>query len=224
MNDKIKAIIDKLWLRIKDKKYKFGFCCAIVFLIIPILIWFAYFIGDIWWGIPTHITAGDALMFYGSFLAFLGTVALGSLALWQNHRLSKRNVILEERKSLPILTIDKKAWGHNGNFQNYYLTINNISSNPAKNIKVSNINFLNSNNACIAFSDKMDIEKDALCQNESAILKFNNARLSGKNITCQFCLYYDDILNKTHKLHFLGSIMDSSAANLIQFSIHEEEQ
>lgn len=45
----------------------------------------------VFWFTLTTFNKQDILVFYGSFLAFLGTVALGSLALWQNIKLNKIN-------------------------------------------------------------------------------------------------------------------------------------
>lgn len=41
--------------------------------------------------------AKDVLSFYGSFLSFIGTVALGALALWQNKKFKEENDIAQER-------------------------------------------------------------------------------------------------------------------------------
>lgn len=75
---------------------------SVLLLIIPFAIWLLYFIGDIFGGIPTSISAGEFLNFYGSFLAFLGTVALGALALWQNvkaNEINNRLYSLEENRA-----------------------------------------------------------------------------------------------------------------------------
>jgi len=69
----------------------------IVIVIIPILIWLAYFLGKLIPSIITDISAGEVLMYYGSLLAFLGTIALGTLALWQNIQANKINKKLLEQ-------------------------------------------------------------------------------------------------------------------------------
>lgn len=91
MNDFFEKLAKTLWHHIKNKPYKYIFLLIAVALIIPVIIWLLYLVGDIWIGIPTHITAGNALGFYGSLLAFLGTVALGALALWQNIQFRNAN-------------------------------------------------------------------------------------------------------------------------------------
>jgi len=74
---------------------------AIVAIAIPIVIWLIYLIGDYLIGIPTDIQAGEVLNFYGTFLTFIGTVALSALAVWQNKKandINERLSLLEEEK------------------------------------------------------------------------------------------------------------------------------
>lgn len=70
----------------------------VVALTIPILINELYKIGlktDS--GYVTLWEAKDALAFYGSFLSFVGTVALGMLALWQNQKFKIENDKAQDR-------------------------------------------------------------------------------------------------------------------------------
>lgn len=70
----------------------------VVVLTIPILINELYKIGlktDS--GYVTLWEAKDVLVFYGSFLSFVGTVALGMLVLWQNQKFKKENDKVQER-------------------------------------------------------------------------------------------------------------------------------
>lgn len=100
-----------LWYthRVKKRKrfvidtYIFGFVTAVS---IPFLINELYKTNS---GYKTLWEAKDVLSFYGSFLAFLGTVALGVLALWQNKKandINKRLLEIEEVRSVPFLHID----------------------------------------------------------------------------------------------------------------------
>ncbi len=90
LNDRIKSWLTNLSQNIQKNPYTYGFWSIIILLIIPIITWLLYYIGDCGYiFIETSLTVGDALGFYGSFLAFLGTVALGALALWQNKQISK---------------------------------------------------------------------------------------------------------------------------------------
>ena len=60
-------------------------------LSIPFIINYAYLIGTVDGSVNTVYSASDLILFYGSFLAFLGTVSLGTLALWQNKIANKQN-------------------------------------------------------------------------------------------------------------------------------------
>jgi hypothetical protein len=94
MNDKEKQIINKLKaLKLNYPMiYKYMKRAVIVIIIVPILIWGAYFVGDCGFVlIRTSLAVGDALTFYGSILAFIGTVLLGALALWQNKKANEIN-------------------------------------------------------------------------------------------------------------------------------------
>ena len=77
---------------IKKSPYTWGLSTVILLVAIPLVLWFCYFIGDCGFIlIKTSLTIDGFLDFYGSFLAFLGTVALGALALWQNHKFKIEN-------------------------------------------------------------------------------------------------------------------------------------
>lgn len=98
MNEKIKKKFKKILEDAKKEPYRFGFRCIVAFLLlIPGLIWCLYLIGDnVGIVINTSLTVGDALGYYASLLAFLGTVLLGAIAVMQNTRLQK----LEENNYL----------------------------------------------------------------------------------------------------------------------------
>ena len=66
------------------------------------LIWWIYYFGNNVWGIPTDLLAGDWMEFYGSILAFLGTVFLGALALIQNKNFKTENDKSQERLSKAV--------------------------------------------------------------------------------------------------------------------------
>ena len=74
-------------------------------------------------------SAGELLSYYGSILAFLGTVILGALSLYQNQIIKqesdKRAELLEQREhesNMPRFTIVANA-SHGGNAQNLCLKI-----------------------------------------------------------------------------------------------------
>ncbi|WP_238917238.1 hypothetical protein [Clostridium sp. YIM B02555] len=103
MTDKEKEI--KLLIRQLKSDYptfylKIKIAISISFLI-PIIIWCIYFIGHWFPLLPDYIKAGEFLSFYGSVLAFIGTISLGLLALWQNiksNNINKRISAIENRR------------------------------------------------------------------------------------------------------------------------------
>lgn len=97
MNENLKKLYKWLVSQFIHKPYAWTtIVLAISLLLIPFLIWLAYFVGDNYFCvIITSLTVGDALGFYGTLLSFIGTLALGVIAVWQNIRLHK----LEESTS-----------------------------------------------------------------------------------------------------------------------------
>ena len=90
MNSWIENKAKRLFSKIKARPYLWGFWSAAILLSIPIIVWLLYFIGDNYFVLMhTSLTVGDALGFYASLLAFVGTIVLGAIAVWQNLRLQK---------------------------------------------------------------------------------------------------------------------------------------
>ena len=79
-------------------------------------------------------TAGDVLTYIAGFEAFIGTVALGFLALWQNHQIQEQHIESQE----PLLSmnlIDENSI--------LYLTIENTGGVEAKDISIRVLNIYN---------------------------------------------------------------------------------
>lgn len=86
-------------------------------------------------------TAGELLSYYGSILAFLETVILGALSLYQNQIVKqesesyKRTALLEQRERESNMPRFKLRYNDNqGNLQKTQLEIENISENIVNNI------------------------------------------------------------------------------------------
>lgn len=90
---------------------------TILLFLIPIMIWILYFFGDKGYVlIYTSLKVGDALGFYGSLLAFIGTLFLGILALWQNKKaneinmhlldITKESIELEKQKYMSFILVE----------------------------------------------------------------------------------------------------------------------
>nr|WP_294493254.1 hypothetical protein [uncultured Anaerosporobacter sp.] len=123
MNDKIKFNYDKIKKKVLKKPYLYGMVLLLIVIIFPLFMCMLYFIGDNCFVlINTSLTVGDTLSFYGSILAFFGTIVLGFIAVWQNNKANDNNDritrIEEERYKLefqPFVIIN-----------NWKLTIDNV--------------------------------------------------------------------------------------------------
>lgn len=84
MNESIKRFINTLRRNIKIRPYTYLLWGTLTIIVVPIIIWLLYFIGDCGYVLLNiSLSSGDALGFYGAFLSFIGTVVLGAIALWQ---------------------------------------------------------------------------------------------------------------------------------------------
>lgn len=89
-------------------------------------------------------TAGELLSYYGSILAFLGTVILGALSLYQNQIIKqesdKRTELLEQREresNMPKFRFNFRCSQRDNSRLNF--NIENISPNVANNIMLGPI-------------------------------------------------------------------------------------
>ena len=110
MNEWIKKLCESITRRAKQKPYKWGFWSIVIAIILfPLFIWVLYFIGDnCRILINTSLSVGEALGFYGTSLAAIGTIALGVVSIIQNNRATQINLkLIEEqhRAQLPIFNI-----------------------------------------------------------------------------------------------------------------------
>ncbi len=109
-NDRIKRLCIKVSRQCKKNPYLVGLIFAVVVLVfIPAVIWLCYFLGDNdVCLIQTSLTVGDALGFYGTVLSFIGTTALGVIAVWQNKRLQHLEEVSQAKESSCSVYIRKK--------------------------------------------------------------------------------------------------------------------
>ena len=110
MNEKLKELCESITQHIRRAPYKWGFwCVTITFILIPLLIWILYFIGDnCRILINTSLSVGEALGVYGASLAAIGTIALGVVSIIQNNRATQLNLkLIEEqhRAQLPVFSV-----------------------------------------------------------------------------------------------------------------------
>lgn len=108
-----------------------GIPILIILIATPFIINYLYMKGTPDGKADTSFSASDMLSFYGSVLAFLGTVALGGLALWQNKKanaISKELLDLEWKRNQPCFDVvcDKKYTIYLGEEIEKYKNKNNI--------------------------------------------------------------------------------------------------
>ena len=130
-------------------------------------------------------TAGELLSYYGSILAFLGTVILGALSLYQNQIIKqesdKRTALLEQREhesNMPRLKL--RYNGSQGNLQKMQLEIENISENIANDIILYDVKLLSANKE-VLWDKKSAIHLDTLQANNKISIYLGNPALSENN-------------------------------------------
>ncbi len=140
--------LDKVFEWVKKHKIKTTFI-ILGFFVAPLLVihlLFKWSIGCDWF--VAEWSAGDMLGYIGSFLAFLGTVALGTLALWQNKKanaISKNllNLEYEREKEFrqPFILVES----HDFKFMHTTNTIKDIDAQKIKLFKKSHKEYTSEN-------------------------------------------------------------------------------
>lgn len=85
----------------KDSIFSRWWFWLILILVVVVTITIPFIINESYMANKGYVTlweAKDVLSFYGDYLAFIGTVALGGLALWQNFRLYATTAKQEKKK------------------------------------------------------------------------------------------------------------------------------
>ena len=103
--------------------------------------------------------AKDALNYYGTALAFLGTAVFSALALWQNHVIKTENDKYlelkdkrEKEKNAPFFVAQgTSCFGHGGYLS---LTIENKTDNIAKDVSIYDFMITDENDTVIWRDDK----------------------------------------------------------------------
>ena len=153
-------------------------------------------------------SAGELLSYYGSILAFIGTVVLGILALYQNHIIKieadRRTEILEQREydsNMPkFIAIPT---GSNGLRTNLRFSIRNISENLASEVELYDIKVLKPNNEVFWTSDT-NYKYLSLSSNEEIKIELKNPALQGDGYIFSLEMQCVDKFDKQHKYMIKG--------------------
>lgn len=102
---------------------------AVVLFCVPLLVIHILFLWDsgVDW-MTARWTSGDLMSYIAGFEAFIGTVALGALALWQNQQIHNQHIeSLEPILSMRLISLQGLL----------YLTIENTGQREAKDIQIN---------------------------------------------------------------------------------------
>lgn len=192
------------------KKHKIFVVVLSFFIIfgIPFLIHVLFKIhpkNDFW---VAEWTAGDLLGYYGAILAFIGTVVLGMLALYQNHIIKvesdKRAELLEQREresNMPKFIASCRQC--NGNTSNLKFSIKNISENLASDITVQNIKIVKPDNT-VFWTAERTYKKDSLTSTEEMKVDLTNSSIREDGYTFLMEMTCRDKFNELHRYIIKG--------------------
>lgn len=232
MNEKIKKKCESTLEKAKKEPYKYGFWCITVLLLIPVLIWVLYFIGDnIGIVINTSLTVGDALGFYAALLAFLGTVLLGAIAVIQNTRLQKLeendysrsygcNILLEnndKESTDEILLSNDGDCQYQSSIITLKLKITNYSDAFLKRIIIE---FLDSE---ITFMSYVTVAKNA---DKMVYLYIPKCLAERKQVKCniQFVSCYDSITYADFEMRIYGKYKRLHLATMQHYHFYGDKE
>lgn len=138
--------MEKFIIWIKKNKFIFVLIILILFFVPLVLVHILFKINsNIEW-IVAEWSAGDVLAYVAGFEAFVGTVALGALALWQNQQINKQHI----ESLAPALSMNLiKSSGL------IYLTIENTGQSEAKEISISVDSIENNGDKCELILDDL---------------------------------------------------------------------
>lgn len=91
---------------IKAHRLKTSLCVVVLFALPLVIVHFLFKWHSGYDFLNAEWSAGDVLGYIAGFEAFVGTVALGALALWQNHTFRKENLHREQFAIRPYLFSD----------------------------------------------------------------------------------------------------------------------
>ena len=147
-------------------------------------------------------TAGELLSYYGSILAFLGTIILGALSLYQNQIIKqetdKRTELLEQRKresNMPRFRL--RHISSQENKQKLQLEIENISENIANDLVLYDIKILSANKE-VLWDKKSAIHLDTLQANNKNSIYLGNPSLAEDNCCFKIKMKCNDKYGDEH--------------------------
>lgn len=172
----------------------------------------------------TEWGAADALSYYGSVLTFLGTAALSTLSLWQNHQIKvgndKHSALLEQmEKARNAIYFKIQVESLLFNASNAKIVIQNRTENIAYNLSISELQIINNIDNAVFWK----AEEEKTCDHLGAFMKWelelNNSEIPGAEYCIKFIISYADKYGKTYKLRATG--LWDNAKQKLHFEIAE---
>lgn len=152
-------------------------------------------------------TAGELLQYYGGGLAFLGTIILGALSLYQNDIIkqeSDKRIELQEKRehdaNMPRFRV--KHLLCNGNLSNMVVTIENISDNVANDILVFRICVVKGSD--VVWSYPNSVHYEVIRANDSIEVGLRTEAVQEKGVSIQFDFKCKDKYGDEHVYHVWG--------------------
>ncbi len=147
--------------------------------------------------------AKDALNYYGTALAFLGTAVFSALALWQNHVIKTENDKYlelkdkrEKEKNAPFFVAQgKSCFGHGGHLG---LTIENKTDNIAKDISIYNFVIIDKNGVVI-WSDNKCFTRTSMVKGQIVQVYFENKEFKDGD-RMQMQIDYKDVFDNDYSI------------------------
>lgn len=160
---------------------------------------YSFFIAE--WG------AGELLQYYGGVLAFLGTVVLGALSLYQNdiiRRESDKRIESQEKRerdaNMPRFRV--KFVSCSGMLSDMKVKIENISENVANDVLVYNICVVKDKDVIWKYSNAL--RREVIKPNDELLVDLGTESVVEKQISIQFDFKCNDKYGDEHRYHVYG--------------------
>lgn len=112
-------LLNKMLDWIKTHKMRFIVLVILVFIVPIILVQVAYSLPTFIPSFTSPLSAGDLLGYYAAFIATVGTVFLGAVAVWQNSVIHKKEMAIQEKNEIEKIAAAKPLLkGLDGIFSN----------------------------------------------------------------------------------------------------------
>lgn len=204
MNDFLKSII-------KHKKALLVIVCLLLIITvgIPLMINWSYKQPALTPFFAAEWGAADALSYYGSALTFLGTAALSTLSLWQNHQIKiasdKHSALLAQlEKARNALYFKIQVESLLFNASKAKIILYNLTENIAYNLSISELQIINSVDNTVFWKGA----EERTCDHLGAFMKWeielNNSEIPGAEYYLKFIISYADKYGQTYKLRTTG--------------------